>query len=100
MRSAGPCNPVWLVCTQLGRLGSRIARQVPTALHLTATNAVYLATPRPATPFFSTRVRLLDRRLSQHVASRETFTQPESDQHKVRHDNQNREQHKNRQRRP
>jgi GTP cyclohydrolase II len=29
---------------QLGRLGITIARQVPTALHLTATNAAYLAT--------------------------------------------------------
>jgi GTP cyclohydrolase II len=29
---------------QLGRLGITIARQVPTALHLTETNAVYLTT--------------------------------------------------------
>ena len=84
MCPAGPCNPVWLACTQLGRLAITIARRAPTALHLTGTNAVYLATPRPATPAFSTRVRRLDRRPSQDVASRQTFTQPESDRHRVR----------------
>jgi len=73
MCPAGPCNPVWLACTQLGRLAITIARQVPTALHLTGTNAVYLATPRPATPVFPALVRLLDRRPSQDVASREIF---------------------------